>query len=243
MKLFCLIFGVCLFGFGKCAEPPTTKAPTLQPPSSVNKPDDIPEDVRVLRETIEKYGPPHDYNQLGFPGPKVLLDDEKHLFKNKLDYEGAENYTLRVRTITEYFSYNGHFEEVRMPLNFTQNAQIKGQFATHFERKSGGFYIRTIGYKVDENGYRQFLLDLTVAQTTLKEVSQPSLSFCSSIGGIGGGPGGGGFPTSGTVGGYPGSSSVFGSAFGGGAGLGAPASGKVTISSTVLATLTGGNLG
>ncbi|XP_044268124.1 uncharacterized protein LOC123013577 [Tribolium madens] len=236
MKLFCLLFGLCSVAFGNCDDQPTP--PKLQPPTS--KPDDIPEDVRVLKETIAKYGPPHDYNQLGFPGPKVLLDDEKDLFKNKLEYEGgSENYTLRIRTITDYFSYTGHFEEVKMPQSFKQNPDIKGQFATHFERKSGGFYIRTIGYKVDENGYRQFLLDLTVAKTTLKQVSQPSVSFCSNVNGVGSTISGPGYPSYGA----PGSNTAFSSSFGGFGGSPNLPSGKISISSTVLATLTGGNLG
>ncbi|RZC41337.1 hypothetical protein BDFB_013739, partial [Asbolus verrucosus] len=38
---------------------------------------------------------------------------------------------------------------------------VKGQYSETFERKSGGYYIRTIGYVADENGYRPFLIDLS----------------------------------------------------------------------------------
>lgn len=40
---------------------------------------------------------------------------------------------------------------------------IKGQFGEHFVKETGGFYIRTIGYVLDDTGYKQFLMDLSVA--------------------------------------------------------------------------------
>lgn len=106
-----------------------------------------------------------------------------------------------MRTITKYFSYNARYEECTLKRdNDTVIPNVKGQFTEHFERKSGGFYIRSIGYTLDESGYKQFLIDLTVAQTNLVYATVPPI--------IGGG---------------------------------VPEGGQVAISSTVLATLMGGN--
>jgi hypothetical protein len=109
-----------------------------------------------------------------------------------------------LRTVTDYFSYNGRYEEGKLNKNGNEASPvIKGQFGEHFKRNTGGYYIRTIGYTLDENGFRQFLIDISTAKTTLKEEVLP-------------------VPIS-------------------GGDIGAPGGGKVTISSTVLATLTGGN--
>ncbi|XP_044268128.1 uncharacterized protein LOC123013579 [Tribolium madens] len=163
-----ILFIIFFLYFGQCAEDPT--------PTTL---DDTSEDTRVLEDTIAKYGPPQDYKQLGFPGPEIALDEEKYLHKNHLKLKGSGNYTLRTRTITPYWSYNRHYEEVKIPQSFYQPPDIKSQFSKHFGRKSGGFYIRTIGYKIDENGYQPFLLDLTIAETSLKKTFRPSLTFCS----------------------------------------------------------------
>lgn len=76
---------------------------------------------------------------------------------------------------------------------------IKGQFGEHFIKETGGFYIRTIGYVLDDTGFKQFLIDLSVAM--------PFMSV---------------------------SHRVFA--------VGEPQE-KLGISSTVLASLTGGNFG
>jgi hypothetical protein len=108
-----------------------------------------------------------------------------------------------LRTVTDYFSYNGRYEEGKLNKNGTETSPvIKGQFGEHFKRNTGGYYIRTIGYTLDEHGFRQFLIDISTAMTTLKEEVLIPVS---------------------------------------GGDIGAPGGGKVTISSTVLATLTGGN--
>ncbi|XP_044268126.1 uncharacterized protein LOC123013578 isoform X1 [Tribolium madens] len=218
MKLFFVIFGLSSVHLSQCGQ----------------EPGPFSEDMRVLNETIAKYGLPQDYKQLGFPGPKIALDDEKYTYNNKLEYEDeSENYTLRIRTITPNFSYIGNYEEVKMPETFNQFPEIKGQVGEHFERKSGGFYIRTIGYKVDENGYRPFLLDLSIANTIMKEEdrkedSKSPITFCGVD-----------YIFKSTLGGGGGYSASFGDRYGGG--VSGPPSKKITISSTVIATLTGGN--
>ncbi|KYB27528.1 hypothetical protein TcasGA2_TC032999 [Tribolium castaneum] len=218
MKLFSLILELFFIHYGFCSEKESDK-------SSTPKPDDFSEDLKVLNESIAKYGAPKNYKQLGFPGPKISLDDEKFLYTNKLEYEESDNYILRVRTVTPHFSYTGVYEQVKMPQTFQQFPEIKGQFAEHFARKSGGFYIRTVGYKVDQNGYQQFFLDLTTAQTTEQDISSPSLKFC-----------GGYTSKSGGVTVYNRVDDRFS-----GDKIWSRPSGKPTISSTVLITLTGGN--
>jgi hypothetical protein len=109
-----------------------------------------------------------------------------------------------LRRVTDYFSYNGRYEEGK--LNKHGNEVIKGQCGEHFKRYTGGYYIRTIGYTIDENGFCQFLIDISTVKTTLKEEVFPNYSNTIRGGDIG-----------------------------------APGKKKVTISSTVLATLTGGN--
>nr|XP_008199337.1 PREDICTED: uncharacterized protein LOC103314637 [Tribolium castaneum] len=225
MKLFFVIIVTSSLHLSRCAKEPGTQSVTKNPA-------DATEDLRVLNEAIAMYGPPQDYKKLGFPGPKIALDSEKYTYFNQLQYEnGSDNYILRIRTITPNFSYLGHYEEVKMPDNFTQFPEIKGQVGEHFARKNGGFYVRTIGYKVDENGYRQFLLDLTIANTITKEVTESPtapLTYCGvdylyTVG------------FGGTTTTSAGSSASSYGGFGGGT------QAKTTISSTVLLTLTGGN--
>jgi hypothetical protein len=79
--------------------------------------------------------------------------------------------------------------------------RAKGQFSETFKREKGGDYVRTVGYTVDENGYKTFLLDLSTAVT--KYLVFPATSHL----------------------------------------VGQPTGPKIRISSTVLASLSGGNLG
>jgi hypothetical protein len=79
-----------------------------------------------------------------------------------------------LRTVTDYFSYNGRYEEGKLKTNGNEASPvIKGQFGEHFKRNTGGYYIRTIGYTLDENGFRQFLIDISTAKATLKETVLP----------------------------------------------------------------------
>ncbi|KAJ3632486.1 hypothetical protein MTP99_009492 [Tenebrio molitor] len=79
-------------------------------------------------------------------------------------------FILKLRTVTDYFSYNGRYEEGKLKTNGNEASPvIKGQFGEHFKRNTGGYYIRTIGYTLDENGFRQFLIDISTAKATLKE--------------------------------------------------------------------------
>ncbi|EFA03082.2 hypothetical protein TcasGA2_TC010957 [Tribolium castaneum] len=158
MLLFFLLFGASL-PFFHCVE---------KTPNQLTS-----EDLRVLNETIEKFGPPQDYKQLGLPGPEIETAKIKLLHKNKLESDEAKNYTLRIRTIAPRFSYNGRYEEsVIHKINggFEEFPVIKGQFGEHFPSNttSDVFYIRTIGYTLDEKGYRQFLLDLTAVKIIQK---------------------------------------------------------------------------
>ncbi|KAJ3632481.1 hypothetical protein MTP99_009489 [Tenebrio molitor] len=162
------------------------------------------EDQDFLNETITQFGSPVDYKKLGLPGPQILTDREKLSDMNTITNGLPGPFILKLRTVTDYFSYNGRYEEGKLNKNGTETSLvIKGQFGEHFKRNTGGYYIRTIGYTLDENGFRQFLIDISTAKTTLKEEVLP-------------------VPIS-------------------GGDIGAPGGGKVTISSTVLATLTGGN--
>ncbi|EFA03737.2 hypothetical protein TcasGA2_TC013846 [Tribolium castaneum] len=155
MTLFYLLFGFTLIPALICDEEPIT------------------EDLHVLDETIAKYGPLQDYQQLGLPGPEIETDENKFLHANKFEFDETDNYILRIRTITPDFSYNARYEESIMQKendSFEQFPVIKGQFVEHFPRESGGFYIRTIGYVVDDKGFREFFLDLTTARTKSDEL-------------------------------------------------------------------------
>ncbi|XP_044268133.1 uncharacterized protein LOC123013584 [Tribolium madens] len=143
MISFCLLLEAFLVAFLHCAEDPTA------------------EDLLVLNEAIEKYGPPQDYQQLGLPGPQIEIDENKNLHENKLEYDETKNYTLRIRTITPQFSYNARYEEAIIE----EFPVIKGQFGEHFLGNSSQVYIRTIGYILDERGFRQFLLDFTAVKS------------------------------------------------------------------------------
>ncbi|KAJ3656240.1 hypothetical protein Zmor_015330 [Zophobas morio] len=171
----------------------TTEIPP--PPLS----DEEIEDQRIINETITKYGFPRDYTALGLPGPELVADKKKNSISNELVHWESGAYTLKVRAITDHFSYNARYENTKIKkIGIEEIPVTKGQFAEHFERKSWGYYIRTIGYTLDENGYQQFLIDLSTAKT------RPHVSVIS------GGPGG-------------------------------PVGDKVSISSTVLGSLIGGN--
>ncbi|XP_044268127.1 uncharacterized protein LOC123013578 isoform X2 [Tribolium madens] len=149
MILFCLLLEASLWAVFHCAEEPKF-LPTA-------------EDLRVLNETIEKYGPPQDYKQLGLPGPQIEIGQNLH--ENKFESDERKNYTLRIRAITPKFSYNARYEEGR----FEEFPLVKGQFGEHFLGNSSQVYIRTIGYILEEKGFRQFLLDLTAVKEHLQK--------------------------------------------------------------------------
>ncbi|XP_068903896.1 uncharacterized protein [Tenebrio molitor] len=174
-----------------------------QPPSIGNE--NIEEDQKFLHDTITQYGPPADYIKLGLPGPEIYADRAKYLLSDVLTGGELGTYSFRLRTFTDYFSYNGRYEEAMLKrISGQESPVIKGQFGEHFKRKSGGYYIRTVGYTLDENGYRQFLVDISTAIVTVRQEAAP-VPVSDIVGGAGGG--------------------------------------KVPISTTVLATLTGGNIG
>jgi hypothetical protein len=49
-----------------------------------------------------------------------------------------------------------------------------GQFSETFQRKSGGHYIRTLGYINDGHRYRLFFMDLSKIITKRKKVKRPT---------------------------------------------------------------------
>jgi hypothetical protein len=108
----------------------------------------------------------------------------------------------RFRATTKYFVYIARYEKGELEMiGENSTLRVKGQFSEKFERKKGGDYIRTVGYTVDENGYKTFLLDLSTAMIKYQVVT--GLVHL----------------------------------------VGQPTGPKIRISSTVLASLTGGNLG
>jgi hypothetical protein len=58
---------------------------------------------------------------------------------------------------------------------------VRGQFSETFQRKTGGYYIRTIGYINDENGYRLFFIDLSKIITKRKKIKGPTLHIRGDI--------------------------------------------------------------
>ncbi|EFA03083.1 hypothetical protein TcasGA2_TC010958 [Tribolium castaneum] len=147
------------------------------------KPEEMDQDLRVVNETIAKYGPPKDYKIFNLPGPEILVDDNLLLHP---------------------VSYNSRYEQTELQhIGLESFPVVKGQFGEHFIRKSGSFYIRTIGYVLDRNGYQEFLIDISKTETTVKEFVPPLVE-----------------------------SDIY---------VDRRPPGKIQISSTVLATLVGGN--
>ncbi|XP_044268130.1 uncharacterized protein LOC123013581 [Tribolium madens] len=133
------------------------------------------QDLRVLNATIAKYGPPKDYTIFNLPGPEILVDDD--LLSHSVRFNvsaNEENYTIWIRTVTDNFSYNSRYEQTELQhIDLESFPVVKGQFGEHFERKNGSFYIRTIGYVLDQSGYHEFLIDISTTETTIKEVEPP----------------------------------------------------------------------
>jgi hypothetical protein len=125
---------------------------------------------------------------------------------NKINTEtfSSELICRRYRATTKNFVYIARYEKGELEMiGGNSTLRVKGQFSEKIERKKGGDYVRTVGYTVDENGYKTFLLDLSTAVTTYKLV--PAIIHL-----LGPPP---------------------------------PNGPKILISSTVLASLSGGNLG
>ncbi|CAH1365471.1 hypothetical protein MTP99_014066 [Tenebrio molitor] len=143
------------------------------------------EDSVVLRQSVEQFGPPRPLNYANYtlPGPEITTNLVESGNTDKLDDFVTENavddqfgnYTFKVRRIKEYFSYNDRYEtgEKRM-IDSKKMFVVMGQFSEIFERKSGGHYIRTLGYINDEHGYRLFLIDLSKIITKRKKVTTPT---------------------------------------------------------------------
>ncbi|KAJ3656238.1 hypothetical protein Zmor_015329 [Zophobas morio] len=149
---------------------PTTPPPEDAISTNPTSPENMDEDQQIITESIAKYGLPQNYKALGLPGPELETGWDIYSVSNELISGESGMYTLKVRTIAEDFSYNGRYEDTKLRMIKDQETILtKGQFGEHFERKSGGYYIRIIGYTLDENGYRQFLINLSKAKTIIEE--------------------------------------------------------------------------
>ncbi|KYB27524.1 hypothetical protein TcasGA2_TC033003 [Tribolium castaneum] len=160
-------------------------------------------DQEILKESIQLYGSPRSMSTLDLPGPRLTRSNLNDVSTEvKFNNSGTGNYSFEFYAKTKKFAYLERYEvgEIKKIGNETIQT-VRGQFA---ERIDGGkelFYIRTIGYTADQNGYQPFLLDLSKVKTTYMLVYA-----IAHLVGIPMGP-------------------------------------KIAISSTVIATLTGGNLG
>jgi hypothetical protein len=97
---------------------------------------------------------------------KMMLREITLLSKcNKINIEkfSSEFICRRFRATTKYFVYIARYEkgEIEM-IGENSTLRVKGQFSEKFERDKGGNYVRTVGYTVDENGYKTFLLSTAV---------------------------------------------------------------------------------
>ncbi|KAJ3656233.1 hypothetical protein Zmor_015326 [Zophobas morio] len=103
---------------------------------------------------------PQNYRALGLPGPELLTGKDTLSISNDLVSEEPGAYILKIGMITENFSYNGRYEDTELKKTENQETVMtKGQFGEHFERKSGGYYIRVIGYTLDDKGHQQFFFN------------------------------------------------------------------------------------
>jgi hypothetical protein len=86
---------------------------------------------------------------------------------NKINTEtfSSELICRRFRATTKYFVYIARYEKGELEMiGENSTLRAKGQFSETFKREKGGDYVRTVGYTVDENGYKTFLLDLSTAR-------------------------------------------------------------------------------
>jgi hypothetical protein len=78
---------------------------------------------------------------------------------NKINTEtfSSELICRRYRATTKYFVYIARYEKGKLEM-IGENSTLR------VEGQKGGDYVRTVGYTVDENGYKTFLLDLSTAK-------------------------------------------------------------------------------
>ncbi|XP_063923330.1 uncharacterized protein LOC135137575 isoform X2 [Zophobas morio] len=138
---------------------------------ALNKEIHYNEETDFLQESIKRFGPPRPltYENCSFPGPEISADKnlvQENIFIN----DESGNYTLKLWTVTDNFSYNNHYEvgEAKI-INNEKIITVKGQFTEKIPRKQGGFFLRTIGFINDERSYRLFLLDVTKITIDLKK--------------------------------------------------------------------------
>jgi hypothetical protein len=71
----------------------------------------------------------------------------------------------RFRATTKYFVYIARYEKGELEMiGENSTLRVKGQFSETFKREKGGDYVKTVGYTIDENGYKTFLLDLSTVR-------------------------------------------------------------------------------
>ncbi|RZB38644.1 uncharacterized protein BDFB_004438, partial [Asbolus verrucosus] len=116
------------------------------------------------------------------------IDDEKSYHQFLIEM---------IRAATDYFSYNDRYEVGEFKkIGNKEILVVKGQYAQLFDKKNGGYYVRTIGYIDDENGYHSFLLDLSKAVTEEEEIEKPFIISGGPVLTTTAGPGGPGFKPS-----------------------------------------------
>ncbi|XP_044268129.1 uncharacterized protein LOC123013580 [Tribolium madens] len=164
---------------------------------------EVEEDRKILEESVKLYGSPRSTTTLNLPGPQLtrsFLDDVST--QVKFNNSGTGNYTFEFFSKEDKFAYLGRYEVGELKTIGNETIQtVRGQFSEKIQVAEDIFYIRTIGYAADQNGYQPFLLDLSKVKTTYKLV--PAIAHL----------------------------------------VGAPMGPKIAISSTVITTLLGGNLG
>ncbi|XP_044268131.1 uncharacterized protein LOC123013582 [Tribolium madens] len=118
------------------------------------------EDRQMLKQSILLFGTPRLLNDL--PGPEFT---KKDLEKIPLDIDFSNNpgkYSFKYYTKLNQLAYLERYEAGELQeIDNKTILKVKGQYTERFERKNGGYYIRTIGYTADEDGYKPFLIDLS----------------------------------------------------------------------------------
>ncbi|EFA03080.2 uncharacterized protein LOC100141704 [Tribolium castaneum] len=123
------------------------------------------EDQQMLKQSILLFGAPRILNDL--PGPEFTKKDVDKIpliidFRN----DNPGKYSFKYYTKLNQLAYVERYEAGELQEIGNQVIlKVKGQYAERFERKNGGYYIRTIGYTADEDGYKPFLIDLSTYST------------------------------------------------------------------------------
>ncbi|XP_068903861.1 uncharacterized protein [Tenebrio molitor] len=132
---------------------------------TTTQPDSEDEDSRTLDESIRLYGPFRNYVELGLPGPALTNVGLSVAQDAKFENDVSGNYSFEFRATTKYFVYIARYEKGELEMiGENSTLRVKGQFSETFKREKGGDYVKTVGYTIDENGYKTFLLDLSTVR-------------------------------------------------------------------------------